>query len=152
MKEKTIGIIGNGFVGGAVLSAFSTTNRIVVYDKNQENSINSLEEVVQESDFIFVSVPTPMKNVRGGEIDLSIVSQVLKDIGSHSPKRDTIVILKSSVVPGSVEKMIEDNPDLNIVYSPEFLREKTARLDFLNPSRIVLGGSKENVKEVKNGS
>ena len=149
MKEKTIGIIGNGFVGGAVLSAFSTTNKMMVYDKNKTNSINTLKEVVQESDFIFVSVPTPMRNVRGGEIDLSIVSQVLRDIGEHSPKKDTIIILKSSVVPGSVEKMIKDNPELNIVYNPEFLREKTARLDFLNPSRIVIGGSLENVKEVK---
>ena len=149
MEEKTIGIIGNGFVGGAVLSAFSTTNKMMVYDKNKTNSINTLKEVVQESDFIFVSVPTPMRNVRGGEIDLSIVSQVLRDIGEHSPKKDTIIILKSSVVPGSVEKMIKDNPELNIVYSPEFLREKTARLDFLNPSRIVIGGSLENVKEVK---
>jgi UDPglucose 6-dehydrogenase len=149
MKNKVVGIVGNGFVGGAILSAFSTTNIIKVYDKNKESSIDTLEEVVRESDFIFVSVPTPMREVRGGEIDLTIVSSVLKQIESLQPKEDTVIILKSSVVPGSVEKMIEENPKLNIVYSPEFLREKTARLDFLNPSRIVLGGNDKDVKNVK---
>ena len=149
MKNKVVGIVGNGFVGGAVLSAFSTTNEIKVYDKNKENSIDTFQDVVKQSDFIFVSVPTPMTEVRGGEIDLSIVSEVLQNINSLKPKADAVIILKSSVVPGSVEKMMEDNPDLNIVYSPEFLREKTARLDFLNPSRIVLGGDEESVSKVK---
>jgi len=149
MKNKVIGVIGNGFVGGAVISAFSQTNKVVSYDNNPSQSLNSLHDVVIGSDFIFVCVPTPMKGVLGGEIDLSIVRSVLDEIQTIKPRKDSIIILKSSMVPGSAESLIEDYPELDVVYSPEFLREKTARLDFLNPSRIVLGGKPKLVEKTK---
>ena len=58
-----IGIIGRGFVGSAVQFGFSPNTgcdaEVKVYDKNPNKSQNTLEEVVNESDFIFLSVPTP---------------------------------------------------------------------------------------------
>ena len=60
---KRIGIIGRGFVGSAVEFGFSAQTgcdaEIKVYDKDPSKSIHSLEETVNESDFIFLSVPTP---------------------------------------------------------------------------------------------
>ena len=62
IKQK-IGIVGNGFVGGAVRFGFSSSigceAEVRVYDKNPLKSTHTLEETVNESDFIFLSVPTP---------------------------------------------------------------------------------------------
>jgi UDPglucose 6-dehydrogenase len=40
-------------------------------------------------------------------------------------------------------------PDLEIVFCPEFLTERTAKLDMLTQARIVLGGEKRDTKKVK---
>ena len=58
-----IGVVGNGFVGGAVRNGFSPNvgcdAEVKVYDKNPTKSTHSLLEVVNDSDFVFISVPTP---------------------------------------------------------------------------------------------
>jgi UDPglucose 6-dehydrogenase len=46
------------------------------------------------------------------------------------------------VVPGTTEKLAEKYREMNFVFNPEFLTERKARLDFINTSRIVLGGDK----------
>ena len=50
-----VGVIGNGFVGGAVAHGFSpaSTGRceVKVYDVLPERSVNSLEETVNDSEF-----------------------------------------------------------------------------------------------------
>ena len=65
-----IGIIGNGFVGSAIASGFALHANIKIYDVDTTRSTHSLDEVVNESDFVFISVPTPMEDVLGGSIDL----------------------------------------------------------------------------------
>ena len=60
---KTIGIVGRGFVGSAVEFGFSAQTgcdaKVRIFDKDPTKSINTLEETVNESEFIFLSVPTP---------------------------------------------------------------------------------------------
>ena len=73
MKKFTVGIIGNGFVGESQAFAFSPTSEIKIFDKNPLKSINTLNEVL-ESDFIFVCVPTPMRN--DGSQDFSFIENV----------------------------------------------------------------------------
>ena len=62
LKQK-IGVVGNGFVGGAVKFGFSPQvgcdAEVRVYDKNPSKSTHTLEETVNKSDFIYLSVPTP---------------------------------------------------------------------------------------------
>jgi len=145
-----IGIVGNGYVGGAVAHGFSPAStgncEVKVYDKIQERSLNTLDETVNDSDFIFVSVPTPMN--KNGSISLKFINQVFKEINGVNKRSDNIIILKSTVVPGTTEKLQEKFPSLNIVFNPEFLTEKSARLDFINQSRIVLGGNKIHTSQV----
>jgi len=145
-----IGVIGNGYVGGAVAHGFSpaATGRgeIKVYDVLPERSVNTLDETVNDSDFIFVSVPTPMN--KGGSISLKYIYEVFKNINDINKRTDNIFILKSTVVPGTTEKIQEKYPDLNIIFNPEFLTEKSARLDFINQDRVVLGGDKINTSQV----
>ena len=148
---RKIGVIGNGFVGSAIANGFgpsSTGNcEVRVYDKDENKSANSLDETVNESDFIFVSVPTPMN--KNGSISLKYINQVFKDIDGINRRSDNIVILKSTVIPGTTEKLQEKFSNLNVIFNPEFLTERCARLDFINQSRIVLGGKKIYTTKVK---
>ena len=148
---KRVGIIGNGFVGGAIAHGFSpaaTANcQVRVYDKSPDRTVNSLEETVNESDYIFVSVPTPMD--KSGVINLEYVRNAFKSIEEVNNRKDNVVILKSTVVPGTTDDLQVSYPKLNIIFNPEFLTERSARLDFINQNRIVLGGDKENVNNVE---
>ena len=52
MKNKTIGVIGNGFVGGAVANGFKNYNPVRVYDKTLSRRTHTIDETMS-SDFIF---------------------------------------------------------------------------------------------------
>jgi UDPglucose 6-dehydrogenase len=148
MKPK-IGIIGNGYVGSSVIFGFSLCADILVYDKIKEKSINSIEEVLEKSEFVFVAVPTPM-NLKTNKFDSSILDNVFRDINNFSGrKKDQIYIIKSTVIPGTVEKLQNQYKDLKIVFSPEFLTERSANLDFINATRIIFGGSDKDTLEVE---
>lgn len=150
---KSIGIIGNGFVGSAIVSGFSLHADIKIYDAKPELSTHTLSEVVNKCQYVFIGVPTPMKTVTGGEIVLDIMDSVFNDIVTV-PKDDgfsydnVVFIIKSTVIPGTVEKYQKLYPRLRIVFNPEFLTERSARLDFINSSRIVLGGNFQDVDAV----
>ena len=151
---KDIGIIGNGFVGSAIVSGFSLHANIKIYDAKEELSTHTLEDVVKNSQYVFVCVPTPMKTVEGGEIVLDIMNSVFEDISTIVRSnsflcRDTIFIIKSTVTPGTVERYKNKYPNLRIVFNPEFLTERSARLDFINSSRIVLGGDNRDTSPVE---
>ena len=142
---KKVGIIGNGFVGNSVAFGFSPTHEIRIHDKDPKRNLNTIEEVV-DCDYIFVAVPTPMNS--DGSISLRIVEQALQEISDKNKKRNNIVILKSTMIPGSTNNFIKQFPKLNIVFNPEFLTERTAKLDFLTQARIILGGPKRLTKKV----
>ncbi len=133
-----LGIIGNGFVGNAIAHAFIPCMEVKIYDKNPDKSYNTLDDVVNNSDVVFVSVPTPMR--QDGTIDLSIVESVF-DAVEVCKQQDskTVFVLKSTVVPGTTRELKKRHPTLQIVFNPEFLTERHARFDFLNQSRIILG-------------
>ena len=143
--KKNIGIVGNGFVGNSIAFGFSPTHEIKIHDKDPLRNLNTLDEVL-ECDFIFVAVPTPM--CEDGSISLSVVEAALQEIADNNKNRNNIVILKSTMIPGSTNNFIKQFPELNIVFNPEFLTERTAKLDFLTQARIILGGSKKLTKRV----
>lgn len=134
-----IGVIGNGFVGSSIVTGFSLHAKVRVYDENPLLAVDSFVDTIRKSDFVFICVPTPM-SLETGRIDLSIIENVFDKISYINSNKDNIFIVKSTVIPGTVESLIEKYPNLNIVFSPEFLTERNAKLDFINASRIVLGG------------
>ncbi len=142
---KSIGIIGNGFVGSAIAAGFALHSTVRVFDKDPKKSIDTLHDVINFSNFVFVSVPTPMERIEGGKIDLTILDSVFDDIMSVEKTSDfsyeeIVFIIKSTVIPGTTERYHEKYPQLRIVFNPEFLTERSANLDFINASRIVIGG------------
>ena len=141
MKNYKLGVIGHGYVGESQSFAFSPSFDVRVYDKDSLKSTHSLNEVLN-SDFIFVCVPTPMK--KNGSQDLSFVESFFK-----TAKDGPIYIIKSTIVPGTTNLLNEKFKNLKIVFSPEFLTERTAKLDILTQTRIVLGGYKNLTSKVK---
>lgn len=133
MKEEKIGIIGLGYVGGALRFWFEKKHKpraaLFLYDKHKK--IGSVGEV-NEADIIFISVPTPYNSRKG--YDDSAVLESLRNL--KSPK---VVVIKSTVIPGSTEKFQKRFPKHKILFNPEFLRAKTAKADFLKPDRQLIG-------------
>lgn len=142
-----IGIIGNGFVGSAIMHGFiQHLDDIMIYDKDPKRSTHSMKELVNKSDVIFVCVPTPM--FESGECDLSIVETVVEELSQYDCIGKKVVVIKSTVVPGTTESLAKKYSKMNFVFNPEFLTERKARLDFINTSRIVLGSNKEQANDV----
>ena len=147
---NNIGIIGYGFVGKAVKEGFSTTSgvnySIRIYDKNPHLQTHDLNDVVNKSNFVFISVPTPSRE--DGSIDLKIIWEVFESIAEVKNNENVIFLLRSTVTPGTTGDIIKKYPDLNIVFNPEFLTERSAAFDFMSQTRVILGGEKEVTKKV----
>ena len=92
LKQK-IGIVGKGFVGSAVEFGFSPNvgcdAEVRTYDKDPNKSTHTLEETVNESDFIFLSVPTPAN--KDGSINIDILDNALNDINEVHEGKNNIV-------------------------------------------------------------
>lgn len=144
---KTIGIIGFGIVGRALHHGFSGLTDFRIYDIDPAVSQNTLKEVCRDSDYIFICVPTPT-NIKTGEQDISIVKKVIEDCTPYVHDSDKILIIKSTLVPGTTRMLREKYYDTKIVFNPEFLKEKTYKLDFINTSRVILGGNLEECENV----
>ena len=136
-----VGVIGNGFVGEAQAFAFSLSNEVLIYDVDPAKTFNTLEEV-HTADFIFVCVPTPM--YEDGKQDTSYIEEVF----THA-KEGPVYIIKSTVKPGTTKSLQEKYPTLNIVFSPEFLTERIAKLDMMMQARIIFGGDKKHTEKVQ---
>ena len=141
MSKTKVGVIGNGFVGEAISFAFSSIAKIYIYDIDPSICLDDIESV-HGCDFVFVCVPTPM--YEDGSQDLSYVESVFK-----FAKSKPVYILKSTVIPGTTEKLTKQYPNFKIIFSPEFLTERTAKLDMLTQSRIILGGELSLTEKVK---
>jgi len=133
--KYSVGIIGAGFVGSAIKQYYKTAK---VYDIDPQRSTHSFDEVCGQ-DYVFACVPTPQGDE--GKIDLGAVEDVLEKIPNN-----TRVILKSSIVPGTTEKLQEKYPNKKMVYCPEFLTAKFAAEDFAFPDKNIIGYTKKYPK------
>jgi len=135
MKKSKIGIIGIGMVGGALNCYFNSIGiKPLLYDKY--NGSGSAEEI-NKADIIFVCVPTPYDNKKG--FGLSAVEDALRFI-----KNKKIIVIKSTVLPGTTEKLQKKYPQHKVLFNPEFLTEVTADQDMCYPDRQIIGYTKKS--------
>ena len=132
-----IGIVGQGYVGSAVREVFSKHYETNTFDLNGNCNCETIGEVIDNSDIIFVCVPTPMR--KGGSCDTSIVESVVHEINTLSTI-DKIVAIKSTVPPGTTDKLNKECKNITVIFNPEFLTEANFIEDFRNQSRIIIGG------------
>jgi UDPglucose 6-dehydrogenase len=163
-------VIGQGFVGGSLTTVFSERGLdVFVYDKAgkcatggklpkiikgtprpADSVINLIEICEQKEDFnriYFVCLPTPM--YEDGSADLSIVESVLDQLAAVSGER--IAVVKSTVPPGSTQRWNKkyNQHGLWVIFNPEFLTEANALDDMRQQNRIILGGPRPWISQVK---
>jgi len=138
---ENIGIVGVGFVGSATYHTFSPYFKMKLYDKFKPG-FEDLETVANSCKYIFVCVPTPVDN--SGKQDLSCIYDAIDSINEIS-KESKVLILRSTIIPGTTRKLSEKYENHNFVFVPEFLSERTALFDSINAYRIILGGDNKDI-------
>jgi len=129
-EKPLIGFIGQGFIGKNYADEFEERGFTVIRYA-LETPYNENKEAIATCDVVFIAVPTPT-TVDG--FDDSNLAKVLPFVGKHAS-----VVIKSTLLPGTTEKLQASFPDLFIFHSPEFLREVTAAVDARNPERNIIG-------------
>lgn len=104
---------------------------------------------VLDSELSFVCVGTP--SLRNGKLDLSHIEKVAHEIGAALKKKQShhTFVLRSTVLPGTTETLIipvlesesgkRAGQEFSVAYNPEFMREGSAVVDFLQPPYTILG-------------
>ena len=149
---QKIGIIGQGFVGSAVKEGMKDFFEVYTYDKDpkKESTARNIFSVVEHTELTFLCVPTPMK--KSGECDLRILETALTEISECAKalnKKNYIVVIKSTIPPGTTERLNNIYVNLDIVFNPEFLTEANAVNDYKNQNRIIIGGERPSSTKVK---
>ena len=130
-----IGIIGQGYVGTAVKSVFKKYYNVHTYDLDKgKSSCDSISELVTNTDVIFVCVPTPMN--KNGSCNTDIVEDVVEKINFVG--KDVIVVIKSTIPPGTTEELNNKYNYISVVFNPEFLTAANFIEDFKNQNRIII--------------
>lgn len=155
---KTIGIVGQGFVGNAIYEGMRPYFDVMTYDKKDGGCFNThdkrltsysenpLREVVLRSEGpIFLCLPTPMNS--DGSCNTEIVEQVVFDIDKLGLPR--VLVIKSTVIPGTTDRINQTCNNVKVCFNPEFLTERSAVDDFKNQKFILVGGPNDATREVK---
>mgnify|MGYP001583025954 CR=1 FL=1 len=152
LKEKKINIVGYGYVGQATAIGLKKLgyDNIFAYDLiKKENLYNSdiFKEIKfsEHNDYIddinsIHIICVSDKSRKSGKQNMKDVSELLTFLNVENKKRhsENLIILRTTVVPNFLKKLEFD------FYWVEFLREKNAILDFLNPEYFVVGRRYEN--------
>jgi UDPglucose 6-dehydrogenase len=162
-EERSIGVIGVGWVGLVTATCFAELgHRVIAMDideakvdalsrgevpiheprleelleRNEERLrfTTQMSDVLEEARLLFCCVDTPP--TYSGDADLSRVQAVVSRLQGHG---EHALVMKSTVPAGTGSAIRRDAPDLAYVSCPEFLKEGSAVDDFLHPDRVVVG-------------
>lgn len=138
-----IGLLGRGTVGKAVYEGLEYLgHNMSFYDPAYPES--NIKDMMS-TDLVFICVPT--NQLPNGDCDTSIVESSIKELDLLGYRG--LVCIKSTVIPGTTEKLQKQFPRLRIAAVPEFLRAKTALADFIhNHDLLVVGTDQEEEFEL----
>lgn len=145
----SIAIIGTGMVGSALGRYFKTQNvQAGLYDPPKGFADPS---VLASADVIFVAVPTPyylpdrQTGLDGSGFDDSFLRAAIDAI----PVAGKTVVLKSTILPGTTERLQGMYPRHRILFNPEFLTETTVDFDMQNPRRQIVGFTPQSRRDAE---
>jgi UDPglucose 6-dehydrogenase len=130
-----IGIIGRGVVGQAVYTGLEMLGHKMSYF-DIKDSETQLSDIL-DTEIVFICVPT--LSTLYGECDTGIVEKVCRDLAVKNYRG--IVAIKSTVIPGTTEKLGKRFTNLQIIFVPEFLRAASALEDFCDNHEVLVVGA-----------
>lgn len=161
---KKITVAGTGYVGLSNAVLLSQNNMVTAYDILQEktdkinNKISPItdkeiqeylntkklnltattdpKQAFENAEIIIISTPTnydPAVNY----FDTKSIENVLEHVKIYAP--NALLVIKSTVPVGYTDSLLGKYSGIKLIFSPEFLREGSALLDNLYPSRIIIG-------------
>jgi len=142
-----IGIIGQGYVGTAIKLGFEQHYNVLTYDKFDlgKSTHSKISDLVEETKVIFVCVPTPMR--KDGTCYTGIVEEVIREINESAD--DHIIVIKSTIPPGTTDRINQEYTHSTVIFNPEFLTEQNFLEDFRNQKRIILGGDRKGTNKLR---
>jgi len=142
-----IGIIGQGYVGTAIKLGFQDHYNILTYDKFDlsKSTHSKISDLMEETKVIFVCVPTPMR--KDGTCYTGIVEEVIREINESAD--DHIIVIKSTIPPGTTDRINQEYSHSTVIFNPEFLTEENFLEDFKNQKRIILGGDRKGTNKLR---
>ena len=133
-----IGIIGNGFVGNAMLTLQCEDIDILCYDINPKLCIpeGAIMNDLLDCSVIFISVPTPINST--GKTCMKYVDNVIEKL--RDLDYSGFIVIRSTVPVGTSD-------EYKCYFMPEFLTEKNAKNDFINNQNWIFGYYDNEKKE-----
>lgn len=133
MKLK-IGVVGVGVVGMAIKQGFEYIGHdVFIYDIKMPET--KFDDVI-DTDIVYVTVSTLVGE--NDECDLTAVYSVVNKLNYLNYKG--LVALKSTVEPGTTDRLTKEYKDLRFCFVPEFLKERCAFNDFVFNNNILVVG------------
>jgi len=126
-----IGIIGVGFVGGAIKNAYDIAGTEVICVDEAKGYTSTIQDVM-DCDAVFVAVPSPVD--ADGSCDTSYLEEVLQQLEGY-----TGVIISKVTAPPSTYMALQTKYK-NLVHAPEFLTAANANSDYLYGTFAIIGG------------
>ncbi len=130
-----VGIIGVGKLGTAVRHGFTRVGHdISIFDTQMPET--KFTDILG-TEVVFISVPTPQNE--DGSCNVSIVEKVVEDLSRA--RYAGLVTIKSTVVPGTTDRLAKTYPKLRLAFCPEFLRERAMFVDFVENHDVCVVGA-----------
>lgn len=143
MLSPKIGVVGIGMVGSQLSRYFSEIKNLrrrqelFLYDIDQKKGAS---DDLNKADIIFVCVPSP-RNLKDGSGDISFVRQAVAAL-----RGEKIIVIKSTVPPGTTETLQQEYPNHQLLFNPEFLTESRAWEDMVRPDRQIVGFTEKSLE------
>ena len=129
MGKIIVGIIGCGFVGGALKKWLENHNsdnvNLLISDPPK-----GFNDKMETADIIFISIHLPTED--DGYQDLTLLKQIISELP------DKPIFIRTTILPGTADKL-SDEFKKKIFFMPEFLTERTAYQDFCSQTMIFTG-------------
>lgn len=143
MDKPKVGVVGVGMVGGPLaryleeIRGYGRGRDLFLYDIDVKKRYG---DDANRADVIFVCVPTP-RSPEDGSADISLIADAIRKI-----KGAKIVVIKSTVPPGTTEAFQKQYPQHKFLFNPEFLTESRAWEDMVRPDRQIVGFTNESLE------